>query len=481
MLDADEYAALDATALAGLVEAGDVSVAELHDTARAAIADVDRTLHAVVEGPWPEALDHDEGSPFRGVPFVLKDICCHAKGVRMFMGSRALAGGHTHDSDSILMSRFKASGLAAVATTKTPELALSASTEPLLYGPVLNPWNPARTVGGSSGGSAALVAAGAVPIAHANDGGGSIRVPACHNGLVGLKPSRGRIPMGPGQQEIMSGNAIEFALTRTVRDTARLLDGLHGYAPGERYGAPDPEQSFSAAIGRRRRLRVAVSSQQWSDTALDGDVTATMAQFGTDAEALGHRVEAVDPPFDWEELMDAFTTIWCFGTAASVDLLAKMSGRARDRASFEATTLTTAEEGLRLGPLELATALDGMNTISRRIAAFMSDWDVLATPTSNTVAAPIGTLDADNTDDTAAGWVRRVLTAYPTCALYNVTGAPAINVPVGFSGTHGVPIGIQLGANMFGEADLITLAAELEIARPWAGRKPAIHAGRSAA
>lgn len=478
MLSFEEYAKLDATGLAALISAGEISVTEVHDTARAAIAALDENLHAVAEGPWPASLDFAANSPFRGVPFVLKDIGCHAKGVKMHMGTRALTDGYEHDTDSILMTRFKAAGLAAIATTKLPELALSAATEPLLKGPVLNPWNAERTVGGSSGGSAALVAGRAVPIAHANDGGGSIRVPACHNGLVGLKPSRGRIPLGPNQQEIMFGNGSEFVVSRSVRDTAALLDYVHGYAPGERYGAPKPDDTFESSIGRRRQLRLAVSTRQWSDTALDGDVRSAMDTFVLDCASLGHHVDIVDPPLDWELLVESFTVLWCFCAAASVDMISAMSGKPKNRDWFEATTLATAEAGHKLGPSALQNALDGMNTVSRRIAAFMADWDILVTPTCNTVAPPVGTLNADDVHETAAGWTHRILKLYPTCAMYNVTGAPAINVPVGFSEAYAVPIGIQLGAKMYQEANLIQLAAELESIRPWDHRMPPTSIGR---
>lgn len=480
MLTFDEYAQLDATGLAELIGSGEVLLADVHETARSAIAVLDETVHALVEGPWPTPLNFADDSLFRGVPFVLKDIGCHARGVKMRMGTRALANGYDHGADSVLMARFRAAGLATFATTKLPELALNAATEPLVGGPVLNPWNTQRTAGGSSGGSAVLVAGRAVPIAHANDGGGSIRVPACHNGLVGLKPSRGRIPVGPNQQEIMFGNAIEFALTRSVRDTAALLDNVHGYAPGERYGAPIPDNSFESAIGRPRRLRIAVSTRQWSETALDDDVHNTMNAFAGEAADLGHYVDIVDPPLDWDQLAEAFTSIWCFCTAATVDMLAAMTDRPKNRDWFEATTLAAAEAGHKLGAVDLMGALDHMNTLSRRIAHFMADWDILATPTCNTVAPPIGTLNQDNIDDTAAEWVRRILNPYPTCALYNITGAPAMNVPTGFSSTYTVPVGIQLGAAMYQEARLIQLAAELESICPWHHRMPPISIGEAA-
>lgn len=478
MLDFTEYASWDGTRISELIGAGDVSAREVSETAIAAISAVDPTLSAVAEGPLVEASAYEPASAFRGVPFVLKDVACHAAGIPMYMGSRALAAGFTYDHDSILMSRFRRAGLALVATTKTPELALNASTEPLLYGPVYNPWNRDRTVGGSSGGSAALVAAGAVPIAHANDGGGSIRVPSCHTGLVGLKPSRGRIPLGPGQQEIMAGNAIEFALTRTVRDAARLLDAVHGYAPGERYGAPDPEDgAFVRALRRRRRLRVAVSTSPYSPTPVDPAVRSAVDATARNIASLGHDVEYADLPYDWDELMRAFTTIWCFGTAATVEMLSTVAGVPKTAEYFENTTLVSAAEGLELGSLDLAQAQATMNAVSRRIADFMADWDVVVTPTCNRVAPSTGELNAHNTEDDATAWGRRILTAYPVCPLYNVTGAPAINVPAGVCDTHQVPIGVQLGADLYREADLLQLAAELEDLDALGGRLPHHHVG----
>jgi amidase len=202
-----------------------------------------------------------------------------------------------------------------------------------------------------------------------------------------------------------------------------------------------------------------------------------MDTFVRDSAMLGHHVEIVDPPLDWELLVESFTAMWCFCAAASVDMVSAMTGKPKNRDWFEATTLATAEAGHKIGPSELQNALDGMNTVSRLIAAFMTNWDILVTPTCNTVAPPVGTLNADNVDETATGWTRRILNLYPTCAMYNVTGAPAINVPVGYSPTYAVPIGIQLGAKMYHEADLIQLAAELESTRPWGHRMPRVSIG----
>ncbi len=474
MLGFDEYAALDGLGLAALIAAGDVSAAEVHETALAAIGAVDPQLRAVVEGPWAQPLDHAADGPFGGVPFVLKDILCHAAGVPMHLGSRVAGDGVPYDEDSLLMQRFKRAGLATVATAKTPELAMSAWTEPVLGGPVHNPWDVARSTGGSSGGPAALVAAGAVPLAHANDGGGSIRIPAAYNGLVGLKPSRGRIPLGPGQQELFFGNAVEFALARTVRDAAGLLDLVHGNAPGEKYGAPLPRRPYAEEPGQRGRLRIAVALEDWGDVRLDPQVRRVVEDTARTLEELGHEVVLARPPIDWEAMLAAFTTTWCFQLVGSVDGIAELLGRPVDGTSYEATTLTCARAGRKLGPLQLLGALDQINVLSRAFAGFLGDHDVLLSPVANELQPPLGTYDADDPEIDAAGWVRRVMAPFPLCMTYNMTGAPAISVPVGCS-EEGLPIGVQLGAAMYREDVLLQLAGQLEERLPWRDRRPAVH------
>ncbi|MCK9249902.1 MAG: amidase [Solirubrobacteraceae bacterium] len=474
MLSFEEYAAHDGLGLAGVIASGDVSAAEVHETAVAAIRAVDDQLDAVVEGPWEQPLDHAEDGPFGGVPFVLKDILCHATGVPMRLGSRVTGDGVPYEEDSLLMQRFKRAGLATFATAKTPELAMSAWTEPVAYGPVRNPWDVTRSPGGSSGGPAALVAAGAVPLAHANDGGGSIRIPAAYNGLVGLKPSRGRVPLGPGQQELFFGNAVEFALARTVRDSAALFDLVHGDAPGEKYGAPAPAGPYADEVGRGGRLRIAVSLDDWGDVPLDPQVRRVVEEAARALEDLGHDVVEARPPVDWEEMLAAFTTTWCFQLVGSVYGIAELLGRPVDGTSYEATNLTCARAGLELGPPELLGALDRINLLSRAFAGFLGDHDVLLSPVAHELQPPLGTYDANDADVDAAGWVRRVVAAFPLCATYNMTGAPAISVPVGMS-DEGLPIGVQLGAAMYREDVLYRLAGQLEERLPWRDRRPAVH------
>ena len=475
MLTLAEYAARDAVGLAELIKQGEVTAAEVHTIAVSAIAAVNKVLNAVSEGPWESPLEYRSDSVFAGVPFVLKDILCHPSGVPMHFGCRALSDGIVYDHDSYLMSRFRNAGLALVATTRTPELALNANTEPLLGGSTRNPWDPSKSPGGSSGGTAALVAAGAVPLGHANDGGGSIRIPAARTGLVGLKPSRGRVPLGPDQQDVMFGNGIEFAVTRSVRDCATLLDSVSGNAPGEKFSAPPPERPYREEVATSRGpLRIAVCTDGWSGREVDPRVLSVVEDTANLLRELGHTVDYARPEFSWEELLEAFTTTWCAGTASTVAALTEALGSGPNRQQFEATTITCADAGLRITPVQLGRAFDTVNTVSRTVAAFMAEWDLLLTPTAITTSQDLGALDSDNTTDSAQEWVRKVLSDFPFCAMYNQTGAPAINVPIGQS-DGGLPIGIQLGADVYQESLLLGVAAQLEIARPWHDRLPAVH------
>ncbi|RZL84128.1 MAG: amidase [Rhodococcus sp. (in: high G+C Gram-positive bacteria)] len=475
MLTIEEYASRDATGLAELVRSGEVQPSDVHEAGVKAVELANERLHASVEGPWKSPLDASAEGVFAGVPFVLKDLCCHAAGVPLHLGSRALSGGMVFDHDSELMARFRRAGLGAVGTTKIPEFALCPTTEPLLGGATLNPWDPAKSPGGSSGGSAALVAAGAVPIAHANDGAGSIRIPASHTGTVGLKPSRGRIPIGPNMQEAFYGNVAEFAITRTVRDAAALLDAVHGNMPGEKYGASVPARPYLEEMRTQRPpLRIAVCADSWSDRSVHPDVIRTMESTCQLLSDLGHHVETVAPKLDWEEFLAALTVTFCAGTAADVVPLGEALGVGLSPDLFEATTIACAEAGRAMTPIDLARAFSTNNTVSRTMAAFMTDWDILVTPTAITPPVALGTFNANDESITAQEWVRHVITPHPTCAVYNVTGAPAISLPLGTTG-DGLPVGVQFGADIYREDLLLGLAAQLEQARPWADRRPALH------
>lgn len=476
MLSWQEYSAHDAVGLAGLIRAGEVAPAEAQQAAIEAARAIGPQLGAFAEGPFEAAQLANPHGEFAGVPFVIKDLLIAATGVPGHGGSAFLADGIVPEADSILMSRFRHAGLGLIGSTKAAEFGLSAATDQKWRGPARNPWDTTRGPGGSSGGSAALVAAGVVPAAHANDGAGSIRIPAAHCGLVGLKPSRGRIPLGPGQQELMYGNAVEFAVTRTVRDTAHLLDHVHGNAPGEKYGAPPPRRAYRAELDdpSSQPLRVAVTSHDWAEEPLHPDVRDAIETTANALGEIGHVVEEAKPPIDWDGYLSALTTTWCAGAAAAVAPFLK-AGTERDL--FEATTVACAEAGQDLTPVELATAFDQNNAASRAMGSFHQEWDLWLTPTSVGPAPAVGAFGNDDPRYTAEEWVRRCAAPYPACAISNVCGGPAITLPLAQT-TDGLPLGLQLSADLYREDLLVRTAAQLEHALPWDRRRPRVHAAR---
>lgn len=474
MLSFEEYSSRDGLGIASLIRSGEVAATEVQHTAIELAKKVGPLLGAFTEGPFDNAQPANSAGEFAGVPFVIKDLLITAAGVPSHNGSGALADGIVPEGDSILMSRFRNAGLALVGSSKAAEFGLSIATDQKWGGPARNPWDLSRSPGGSSGGSAALVAAGVIPIAHANDGAGSIRIPAAHCGLVGLKPSRGRIPLGPGQQELMYGNAVEFVVTRTVRDAMLVLDVTHGNCPGEKYGAPPPLRSYWEDMedSTSQPLRIAVSSDGWYDEQCHPDVRAAIEETAEALTQLGHTVEEAQPAVDWEGLLSALTTTWCAGTAAAVVPLLK-AGVAHEL--FEATTLTCAEAGQLLGPVQLAEAFDLNNAASRAMGTFFKEWDVWVTPTAMGPAPDVGAVHTDSPNYTAEQWVHRCVVPYPTCAISNVTGGPAISLPLAQT-TDGLPVGVQLSADLYREDVLARISAQLEHVLSWHSRKPRVHA-----
>jgi amidase len=288
----EEYASLDATGVAELIKSGQVTADEVHKVAVEAIGKVQPEINARVAEPWEKPLEYDGSGPFAGVPFGLKDLICHAAGVPTKWGSR-LTGEHgvVLDFDTELMARFRKAGLATTVLVSTPEMGYGGNTEPLVNGSTRNPWDLSRSVGGSSGGSAALVASGAVPVAHANDAGGSIRIPSSYNGTVGLKPGRGVVSLGPSFAEGVSGLASEFVVTRSVRDVAGILDQVAGWTPGERYRVQAPARPYVDELDANPTgLRIAIHTSSWAGTAVDPDAVAAVESVARTLEGLGHHV-----------------------------------------------------------------------------------------------------------------------------------------------------------------------------------------------
>jgi amidase len=481
MITLEDYASRDGLGLAALVASGEVTPREIADAALAAIAQVNPALNAVLQTLPAEAMaaiaSGPPAGPFKGVPLALKEFCLHARGVTLDMGSR-FARGFVVDADSELMARLRRAGLVLVATTQLPEFAYSPTTESVLHGATRNPWDPSRSAGGSSGGSGAAVASGMVPIAYGNDGGGSIRVPAACNGIVGLKPSRDRVPGGPDVGDLLCGLGCEFALTRSVRDAAALLDAVAGADPGAPGIPPAPPRPFLEETTRPPgRLRVAFSTTPASGAAIDPECVAAVHATARLLADLGHEVVEDAPRYDWPSFLEATHVLFMSATAALLDGLAAQLGRTPGPDNLEAVTLDCYAEGKRLSAVDLHRALAWGNVASRAAGAFFAGCDVLVTPTLARPPIPLGELDQSARGVTAWQWTERIFAYVCFTALFNWTGQPAVSLPLHWT-PDGLPVGVQLVTRLGDEATLLRVAAQLEQARPWARRRPPIHASR---
>jgi amidase len=465
-MELHEYTSCDAIGLRELMQAGEVTVAEVEAVAREALAAADAELNGLALPLFSPALDHAADGPFSGVPFLIKDSGPMAEGVPFAIGSRSLHG-ITARYDSDLMTRFRAAGLVTLGLTTVPELAISFATESVKHGPTRNPWDPGRGVGGSSGGAAALVAAGAVPIAHGNDGAGSIRIPASCCGLVGLKPTRGRTPCGPDAGEPLFGVAADFALTRTVRDTAHLLDAVHGPGVGDKYTAPPPRGFYADELEvGPGTLRVGVRTDSWSGAAVDAEVAAAAVRAGRVLEDLGHVVTDAGPAVDWENVMCS-----SIGEMAAIAAPFLTAPRPIDPSRLEAVSRTVLEEARALTALDLVAVFDAQNRVTRSVGAFFCEHDLLITPTVGQLPAPHGTLAQDDSRHTTRTWLESLFDYGPFTVVFNISGQPAISLPLARS-RSGLPIGVQLVAPYGREDLLFQVAVQLESALMGAGSRP---------
>ena len=478
MISLSDYSSYDGLGLASLVARKEVTATELLDTALAAVAKVNPKLNAVLQ-TLPEMAAREIAAqpptgPFAGVPFVIKELVLHAKGVRSDSGCR-LAQGMVPDADTELMARFRRAGLVLMGTTQTPELGYNPTTETVLFGPVHNPWDLGRSAGGSSGGSGASVAAGIVPVAHANDGGGSIRIPAACNGLVGLKPTRDRTPTGPDYADPLCGLAIEFAVTRTVRDAATLLDLVAGPDVGAPAMIAPPARPYAQEVGAPTgKLRIAWTTAPASGEKIDPECVKAVQETVRTLEGLGHTLIEGGPKYDWDLFLNNVHLIWAAFTALSVDVAAKSLGRKPGPDNLEAVTLACYEDGKRITALELLYAQAHGNMLSRSVGAFFETVDALVTPTIARPAVPLGEINQNKKGMTAMEWTRQVFAYCPFTPLFNTTGQPAISLPL-CATPAGLPIGVQIAGRFGDEATLIRLASQLEQARPWSKRKPPVH------
>ncbi|HEU4328604.1 MAG TPA: amidase [Roseiflexaceae bacterium] len=473
-----EYAQYDALGLAELVRRREVTPGELADLALGAIERVNPELNAVIglllESGGQVDADALPDGPFRGVPLLIKDLVLHAAGVPTDLGSRLFQNAvFPHDSE--LMARFRQAGFVLVGRTNTPELGMNVTTEPVLHGPTRNPWDTARSPCGSSGGSAAAVAARLVPLAHANDGGGSIRLPASVCGLVGLKPSRGRVSLGPDFGEALLGLGCELALTRTVRDCAAVLDAVHGPAAGEPYIIAPPEVAYAQAIRQPpRQLRIAWSTTGFNGAPIDPVCAQAVEATARLLESLGHTLVEEAPPVDFEALLAASLTAWAGWMAGAGANAQALLGREPSPDVLEATSWACYDYGVKLSALDVLGALAVFNQINRAMGGFMQRYDLLMTPTMPTPPFELGRYNANDPSLDARGWVELLFHGpAQLTALFNVTGQPAISLPL-HQTAEGLPVGVQFAARFGDEATLLRLASQLEQAQPWSDRRPAV-------
>ncbi|MCE2390254.1 MAG: amidase [Proteobacteria bacterium] len=475
-----DLASLDGLGQADLVARGELSAPELVEAAIGRIERINPQLNAIVIPLFEQARewvrsDALGGGPFRGVPLLLKDLGCPVAGLPLYAGTKFLKDrAWVSRHDSVLGRRLREAGFVIVGKANTPELGLSPTTEPRTFGATRNPWDPTRIAGGSSGGSGAAVAAGLVPVAHAGDGGGSIRSPAGICGQVGLKPSRGRNSLGPSQGEGWGGNVTEHVITRSVRDTAAVLDCVSGPATGDPYFAPPPQRAYLDEVGRDPgRLRVGSFSSNAHISAHPESKAAVRGALEL-LHSLGHEVSEEYPAaLDEPGLGEGGAAVVSACVARELDSFSEWTGDPLREGDVEPATWAMAERGRSFSARQYAGALERQQAFGRRLRGWWSEaegedgFDVLVTPTAAQPTPEVGSLqDAP---------VERILKLAPYTMLYNISGQPAISLPLHWT-SEGLPMGVQFVARYGGEDLLIRLASQLEQARPWASRRPPIHA-----
>jgi amidase len=473
-----EYESFDALGLAELVRSRQVSAGELLDAAIERIEARDGMIGAIVFRMYDEARRAiDTGlpdGPFTGVPFALKDLAVFAKGVPTTSASR-LFKDFVPDHDSTLTARYRRAGLVILAKSKTPELGLSVTTEPTLYGPTHNPWNLAYSPGGSSGGSAAAVAAGYMPMAHATDGGGSIRIPAAFCGLFGLKPSRGRISAAPDFGEALAGMATSHCVSWSVRDSAALLDATAGPVPGDPYAAPPLARPLLDEVGvPPGQLRIALCTTDFLGNTVDSECVATARAAAALCESLGHRIEETRPDLHDLSPLEAWRVIPSTNLYVNATARAKALGRELQADDLEPLNRAWLEAGRRYTAADYLRTMSLMHALARRVGDFLEKYDLILTPALGQPSLKLGVVETSGSDVD-----RHVLHLFekiaPHTALFNQTGGAAMTVPLG-STTDGLPVAVQFAGRLGDEPRLIRLAAQIEEARPWFKARPKLAA-----
>ena len=487
----EDYDRYDGLGLAELVRTRQVSAVEVLEAALTRADRLNPKLNAIIHRMDDLARKAPVGSgPLAGVPFLIKDLVQLVKGEPYRAGSRFM-GDYRPDHDTELVIRFRRAGLIPFGKTNTPELGLTPYTEPERFGPSRNPWNLARTTGGSSGGSAAAVAARIVPIAGGGDGGGSIRIPASCCGAFGLKPSRGRNPTGPDVGQLWHGAVVDHVITRSVRDSAAVLDATAGADPGAPYACPAQARPYLEEVTRAPgKLRIAFATKSFLGKASHPDCVTAVTKTAHLLETLGHDVVEAAPGFDGAAFADAFVTMVCSECAADIHDAGQILGKRPARAEFEAATWAVRLLGQALSAEDLAIALRVVGQVGRKVGAFFERYDILLTPTMAVPPFPIGALQPKPSERAALDLLGRIgsgrllrrggllaqmadqiFETIPFTPLFNATGQPAMSVPLEWN-AEGLPIGVHFVAKLGDEGTLFQLAGQLEQARPWADRMP---------
>ena len=479
----DDLAFLDATAQAELVRRGDVSALELVDAAINRIEKLNPELNAVIHPRFERARAEAASGelpdgPFRGVPILFKDLMCAMEGEPYHEGMRLLRdAGYVSPHTDNLARKYLDAGFVCLGRTNTPELGLVPTTEPVAYGPTHNPWKHGFTPGGSSGGSAAAVASGMVPVAHGNDGGGSIRIPASCCGLVGLKPTRGRTSLGPESGEIVSFLNVELCVSRSVRDTAAVLDAVHGRFPGDPMSAPPPSRPYVQELGTDPgRLRIGLLTHDpFTGGPIHPDCVEATESAARLVESLGHHVEPSYPAgMDDADLVKQFGAAWAASCAQLVEDFGRKIGKEPGPGDVEILTWAFVEMGRGVPAPALLDAVSAATRFGRRVSQWWADgWDLLLTPTLGEPPVPHGTFDS--TPEHPAVGFDRAAAFVPFTAQFNVSGQPGISLPLHWN-ADGLPIGVQLVADFGREDLLLRVASQVEAAAPWADRRPPVSA-----
>lgn len=478
-MNISEYADLDAVALADLVRTGQVTAAELARLAISAAESLNPALNAVVgfNADVIESLPvgYESGAVFQGVPILNKDLTPEA-GTLLEMGSE-LTRGFISPYSCEFLRKLQATGVTNIGRSATPEFGLASVTESRIAGITRNPWDLARTPGGSSGGAAAMVAAGAVPFATGSDGGGSIRSPAAHCGIVGLKPTRGRISQAPLPDDPISGLAAHFVLTRSIRDSAVALDATLGLTAGDAWGFAPPNSSYGQSLRlTQRRLRIGFTTTSWGGESASSECCEAVRVALSALEAQGYIIEEARPALSEEAFAKATLDIWCANTAFAIDELAQSTGRKIDARTLQSSTMAFYRHGLGVSGNDILKALAVFNEANLSVGHFFDKYDLLVTPTCMTTAPLIGDVQCDPSDVIdAAAWSKKMNGIDAFMPLFNTTGHPAISLPLHWSNA-GLPAGVQFVAPFGDEATLLQIGAFFEQIMPWVHRRPKVHA-----